>query len=183
MKYSLTLWFTALSCLGLLRAAESPAPAAKPDPLAPLRLLVGQWEGDSTGTPGVGKTQREYRFVLRGRYLELKNTSVYPPKEAGKSSETHEDVGLFSFDKAAKKIRFRQFHVEGFVCHYVEESISEDGRTLVFTAAAIENIAPGWCGRETYRLVGEDQLVETFELAEPGKDFTLYSEARLKRKK
>jgi hypothetical protein len=35
--------------------------------------------------------------------------------------------------------------------------------------------------RETYRFGGPDELVEVFELAEPGKEFTTYSETRLKR--
>lgn len=51
----------------------------------------------------------------------------------------------------------------------------------MFTSEAIENITPGWRARETYRFVGPDELVEVFELAEPGKDFTTYSETRLER--
>jgi hypothetical protein len=50
-------------------------------------------------------------------------------------------------------------------------------------ASAIEIIAPGWRARETNQLVGEDELVEVFALAAPGKDFEVYSETRLKRKK
>lgn len=184
MKPHSTLLVLLITCIGSLRAAApASSPAARPDPLAPLRLFVGQWEGPSSGQPGIGKTQRGYRPILRGRYVELKSTSVYPPKDSGKGPETHEEVGLFSYDKAAKKIVLRQFHVEGFVNHYVCESISDDGRTLVFVTTAIENIPAGWRGRETYRFVGEDELEETFELAEPGKDFTPYSTARLKRKK
>ncbi len=184
MKLPLAPLFLFVACLGLLRAADAPtATAPQPDPLAPLRIFAGRWEGESRGQPGTGQTQRAYRFVLRGRYLEVKNTSVYPPKHAGQEPETHEDVGLFSYDKAAKQIALRQFHVEGFVNHYVCESISEDGRTFVFVTTAIENIAPGWRGRETYRFASDDELVETFELAPPGKDFAPYSEARLTRKK
>jgi hypothetical protein len=75
----------------------------------------------------------------------------------------------------------RQFHVEGFVNQYVHESTSEDGKTILFVTEAIENIPPGWRARETYILSGPDELVERFELAEPGKDFELYSETRLRR--
>jgi len=88
-----------------------------------------------------------------------------------------------SYDKAAKKLVLRQFHVEGFVNHYVIESVSEDGRTIVFVTAAIENIAPGFRGRETYRIVNDNEFVETFALAEPGKDFATYSETHFRRKK
>lgn len=62
-------------------------------------------------------------------------------------------------------------------------SISSDGKTIVFTSESIENIPAGWRSRETYKIIGADGFVEVFELAGPGKDFEVYSEARLLRKK
>ena len=50
----------------------------------------------------------------------------------------------------------------------------------MFTTEAIENIPPGWRARETY-VIGADRLEEIFELAEPGKDFAVYSRNRLTR--
>jgi hypothetical protein len=90
----------------------------------------------------------------------------------------HEDRGFISYDAGRKVFVFRQFHREGFVNTY---AAPPDGRPLVFTSEAIENIPPGWRARETYRFEGAD-LVEVFELAEPGQDFAVYSEARLQRK-
>ncbi|MBI2924128.1 MAG: hypothetical protein HYY24_00290 [Verrucomicrobia bacterium] len=55
-------------------------------------------------------------------------------------------------------------------------------RTLVFVSEAIENIAPGWRARETCKRASDDEFVETFELAAPGKEFEMFSESRLKRK-
>lgn len=165
-----------------LRAAEA-AKAAKPDVWAPFRVFIGEWEGESRGDPGVGVSTRTYAFALGNRFIRVSNTSVYPPQEKNPKGETHEDAGFVSFDRGAKKFVFRQFHTEGFVNHYVQESVSEDGRTLVFVTTAIENIPPGWRGRETYRVLGDDEFTETFELAEPGKDFAVYSEARFKRKR
>ena len=72
-----------------------------------------------------------------------------------------------SYDQAAKKLVLRQFHVECFVNHYVLESVSEDGRTIVFVTAAIEHIAPGFRCRENYRIVNDSEFVETFALADP----------------
>lgn len=54
---------------------------------------------------------------------------------------------------------------------------------MVFVSEGIENIPAGWRARETYRILGADEFTETFELAEPGKDFALYSENHFKRKK
>lgn len=163
------------------RGAETP-PAAKPDPWAPLRVLIGQWEGESNGEPGTGKAVRTYAFTLNHRFIHVSNTSVYPAQAKNPKGETHEDVGFISYDKAAKKLVLRQFHVEGFVNHYVFENISADGQALVFVTAAIENLAPGWRGRETYRIVSNDEFIETFALAAPGKDFATYSETHFRRK-
>jgi len=75
----------------------------------------------------------------------------------------------------------RQFHVEGFVVHYVMQSATPT--MMVFVSEAIENIPAGFRARQTYRLVSPDEFEETFEMAEPGKDFTLYSQTKLRRVK
>ena len=95
----------------------------------------------------------------------------------------HEDFGMYSYDRALKKIVLRQFHGEGFVNEYTLESVSADGKVLEFITVRIENIAPGWRAREAYRIVSADQVVETFSLAPPGKEFAVYSETHLKRVK
>jgi hypothetical protein len=153
------------------------------DPLKPLRLFIGKWEGDSQGQPGVGKMEREYAFVLRNRFVQVSNKAMYPPQEKTPKGETHEDLGFFGYDRGLKKLILRQFHVEGFVIQYSLESISEDGRSFVFTSTAIENISPGWVARETYRFLSNDEFIETFALAGPGKDFATYSETRFRRKR
>jgi hypothetical protein len=68
------------------------------------------------------------------------------------------------------------------VVQYSLSSISDDGRTFVFTSTAIENISPGWIARETYRFLSNDEFMETFALAGPGKEFETYSETRFRRK-
>lgn len=54
---------------------------------------------------------------------------------------------------------------------------------MVFVSAAIENIAKGFRARETYLLKSENEIEEIFELAEPDKDFEVYSKVKLVRKK
>lgn len=61
----------------LASSAAEPSPAAKPDVWTPWRFFVGQWEGDSKGQPGVGKSERSYAWVLNNRYM-VSNKSVYP---------------------------------------------------------------------------------------------------------
>ncbi len=155
--------------------------AQQPDPLAPLRPFEGRWEGAATGSPGKGVSTREYRFEMNGRFLFARNKSVYEPKKPEAKPEVHEDHGIFSYDRALKKIVLRQFHVEGFVNEYQLSSMSDDGKTLEFTTVRIENIPPGWRARESYRIVSPTEIIETFSLAAPGKDFETYSETRLRR--
>jgi hypothetical protein len=63
---------------------------------------------------------------------------------------------------------------------YVQDPNVKPG-TIVFTSEAIENIPAGYRARETYLLHGPDEFEEVFEMAEPGKDFEVYSRTRLKR--
>ena len=176
---SIVLLGATLALLG----AESPQPSAKPDPWIPLRSFIGQWEGESQGEPGKGKATRTYAFALNNRFILETNKSVYLPQEKNPKGETHEHLSFFSYDKAAKKFMLRQFHIEGFVCQYAIESMSEDGRTVVFVSGPMENFMPGWRGRETYRFLNDNEFIETFALSGPGKEFATYSETHFRRKK
>ena len=165
---------------------QQSAPSKPPDqsdPFKPVRQLLGNWEGHSEGKPGVGKMEREYTFVLKERFLRVSNNATYPPQQKNPKGETHEDLGFIGYDRAQKKLVFRQFHVEGFVVQYSLESVSEDGHSFVFTSSAIENIPSGWRARETYRFLNNDEFIETFALAGPGKEFDTYSETRFRRKR
>ena len=147
-----------------------------------LNFFVGTWEGTGSGQPGNSTIHREYRFVLNGKFLQVRNKSTYDPQPKNPKGEVHEDWGMISFDKGRKQFVFRQFHVEGFVNQYVMTSATTDAKTTVFTSENIENIPSGWRARETYRIISANEFVEVFELAEPGKDFAIYSEGRFKRK-
>ncbi len=149
----------------------------------PLNFFVGSWEGAGKGKSGNSKIEREYQYVLKGKFLQSRNKSVYPPQKANPKGEVHEDWGLFSYDRSRGQFVLRQFHVEGFVTHYASDREPPDDRTLRFVSESIENIGAGWRARETYKIVNANEFIETFELAAPGKEFEVYSESHLKRKK
>jgi hypothetical protein len=150
------------------------------DTLDPVARLVGRWTGTSEGQPGKGQVERQYERVLGSKFIQVRNRSTYPPQEKNPKGETHEDIGFFSFDKARKRVVFRQFHVEGFVNQYALDPSSTVDR-VVFASESIENIPAGFRARETYVFWGSDQLEEIFEIAEPSKDFEVYSRSRLTR--
>lgn len=140
----------------------------------PLRKLEGKWIGTGRGEPGDSTVTRSYEFVLQGRFLQIRSQSIYPPQEKNPKGEVHEELGMFSYDKQRKLFILRQFHVEGFVNQYAQQANPTDGNEITFQSEAIENIAPGWQARESYRF-GDGEFWETFELAAPGGDFQIYS--------
>src|SRR6186997_1509857 len=170
--------FAILLTIAFLGAqASAQQVASKPDRFAPLRFLAGTWRGDQTGQPGRGSAERTYQFILDDRLLQDTNTSTYPPREKSKNGEVHHHLSMISYDTARKLFVFRQFHTEGFVNTYVQQP-STDDEAIVFVSEAIENIPAGYRARETYTILSRDEFTERFEIAAPGKDFELYSEAR-----
>jgi len=166
----------------LLLPAVTKAQLSKQDSLwLPLKSFIGKWTGESEGQPGKGKYARSYELVLNKKFIEVKNKSMYPPSANNSKGEVHEDHGFISYDRSRKTFVLRQFHIEGFVNQYKMESISPDGKILVFISASIENIPAGFRAKETYQILSNDEFTETFEMAEPGKEFEVYSKAVLKR--
>lgn len=150
---------------------------------APFKKFSGNWEGTSEGQPGNGKYERSYQSIFNKTFVEVKNKSTYPPTEKNPKGEVHEDVGYISYDKGRKTFVLRQFHTEGFVNQYKIDSISPDGKTIVFISESIENIPTGWKAKETYQFINDNEFTETFELAEPNGKFEVYSKATLERVK
>ena len=168
----------------VLTCAYAPAAfsqtAAKPEPLAPLARFVGSWAGAATGEPGEGTVARTYEWAVQGRYLRESNVSRYAAKQADKPGEVHEHLSMFSYDRARKTLVLRQFHAEGFVNTYRQASAPGE-LPMVFESEAFENLSSSWRARESYEFVSDDEFIETFELAEPGKPYQVYSRNRLKR--
>lgn len=148
-----------------------------------LKPFVGDWKGEGGGQPGKGIYERSYQLILNKRFIEIRNKSTYEPTTQHPNGEVHEDIGYFSYDNSRKTFMLRQFHVESFVIQYRIDSISPDKKTIVFISEAIENIPSGYRAKETYRFITDDEIEETFEIAEPNKEFAVYSKVKLVRQK
>jgi hypothetical protein len=171
------LVFTGVATLAPPALAQA---EARPDPLAPLARFIGSWTGTANGESGEGTVTRTYSLTMQGRYLHEENVSRYPAKDANKAAEVHEHMSMFSYDKARKVIVLRQFHIEGFVNTY--RLVSAPGEfPMVFESEAFENFSNAWKARESYEFSSNDEFVETFELAPPGKPYQVYSRNRLTR--
>jgi hypothetical protein len=174
---------SALTLLLLLSGtpASSEPPKAPTDPFQDVRFLVGRWIGTSEGQAGQGSVTRTYEPVLNERFLHERNRSEYPAQPSNPKGEVHEHWSVFSHDKVRQTVVLRQFHVEGFVSTYRLMPRKDATASLVFESEQIENLSAGWRARETYDVVSPDEFVETFEVAEPGQAYEVYSRTRLRR--
>lgn len=114
-----------------------------------MRFFLGSWTGVGHGQPGTSTVEREYQFVLRDRFIEVRNASTYLPQEKNPKGEVHEDHGFICWDRTRRRFMLRQFHAEGFVNHYITDSLAASGDSIVFTTETIENIPAGYRARET----------------------------------
>jgi len=173
---------TALLLLSLALGVSAAAPAPpSPDPWEPVRFLEGELTGESQGESGIGTVHRSYQFILSHRFLHERNVSAYAPKQPNTPGELHEHWSLLSFDKQRKRLVLRQFHQEGFVNQYVFDAGQSTARKLVFVSESFENLDSRWRARETYEVISPDEFTETFEIAEPDKEFAVYSKTSLRR--
>ena len=147
----------------------------------PLEYFVGKWDGHESGLAGIGKGDRSYQFIMGGQYLLMKNISRFEPQEKNPKGETHEDWTIYSFDRARKKFIIRQFNIEGFVNRFVLDSLVNKEKTFVFTTESSENAPSRLRARLSYYIQNKDEFRETFEIAMPGKDFSVYMENLWKR--
>jgi hypothetical protein len=135
-----------------------------------FNYFIGSWLGPAVGQWGTGKCDNQFQFLLNGKYLEIRHRVITPPQEKMPKGEVHQDIGLMSYDKARGKFILRQFHGEGFVNQYIL-TVSPDNKSLIWETEAIENVDTGWRAKQTWKIVGPDEMVETFELAPPSKPY------------
>jgi enterochelin esterase family protein len=176
MKRLLPLLASLLSVAAMAQDASG-----KPDPFVAVRFMLGDWTGEAQGEPGSGIVERRYALVLADRFIEENNTSTYEAR-AGKKPEVHQHRSYLSYDKPNQRLMLRQFHEESFVILYRLNSSASSASKLVFDSVSFENFSNSWKARETYEIISPDEFVEIFELAEPGKEFKVYSRNHFKRK-
>jgi len=174
----------ALIIASALSLAAAPPQQAAPaqDVWKEFRVFLGRWQGQGEGQGGVSKGQQEWALALRDRYIEVSNLTVFDPQEKNPKGERHEDRGFISYDQGRKAYVFRQFHVEGFVNQYVCSTPCPAGKVFTFVSESIENLPAGFKARLTYEVLSNNEFRQTFDLAEPGKDFTCYSQGVMKKR-
>ena len=170
MKF-LSLRFISIIALALsLTTPANPEEPEAADPWAPVRILLGEWQGVGAGFGGESRVRHTYEFILQDTFVHSTTVSEFQPREDGTQGEHHEDWGFFSFDSDRGKIIFRQYLSEGFVNTYILEDPKPNSGMLVFTSESTEG-AGGMAARLTFSIEDDDAYRLVLELASPGKDF------------
>jgi len=147
----------------------------------PFNWMIGRWEGKGTGKFGDSSVEREYEYLMGGTFIIGKNNSFYEKQEKNPKGEIHNHWDIFSYDKIRKKYVLRQFHAEDITNTFIMDSTDTTGGAFVFVSEAIENFKPGWGAKEAYKIINNNEFVEIFYLAPPGKDYTEYIRTTFKR--
>jgi hypothetical protein len=117
-------------CVGAQDTPETP------DPLAPLQVLEGVWQGEGHGFGQTSRVTHEWRRVLGGKFLRLTTKSVATSDDGTES--IHEDVGYVSWSEGEHILRFRQFLSEGFVNTFRIEEVESPAAGFNFEPESTE---------------------------------------------
>jgi len=158
--------FLILAIIGSL-GAQAPTPPA--DPLAPVRFLVGEWQGDGDGRPGQSSGAATFSFELQGKILVRRSHADYPAAN-GRPASHHEDLMTLFVESGQLNALF--LDNEGHVIRYLVTSVPEG---VTFTSEP----GQGPRFRLTYLRKSETLATLRFEIAPPGKPeaFSTYLEA------
>jgi hypothetical protein len=154
----------------------------------PLEFLVGKWTGAGGGGPGQGGGAFSFTPDLQNTVLVRKSFAEYPPAN-GKPAFRHDDLMIVYRDQASHEFRAIYFDSEAHTIEYSVKALLEKPGAggVVFESApgqaapSVAQAAPRY--RMTYTSTGAAAASFKFEIAPPGKDFTAYIEASLRREK
>ncbi len=167
----------------LLPALFSAQTDQKKDVWQSLKVLEGIWEGQGDGMSGISQVTQEYKFILKGKFLQMKTSSIFEPQEKNPRGEHHEDMAVFSYDQNRKKFILRSFYIEGFVIQYLLDDMGEEEKTLTFVSENVENGPPGTKARLVFKFTKDDEMEQSFFVAFSGSEFSCFVVNNLKRKK
>jgi hypothetical protein len=159
----------------LMAQAQTETGSQKSDPLALFAdYFLGTWDSDQEACVGMGAGTRIYRMILKDRYIHVNNEAYFPSDDPDKAGDLHKDWGIISYSGG---IHIREFNSEGFIIHYVQDSVASSADSLVFYSSEIENGPPGLQARLTIARPRNQEgktFTEHFEMAFSGKEFKTY---------
>ncbi len=153
---------------------------AQDHPLHKFENLIGTWEGTGEGFGAATSViQAEYSWLMNKQYIQLKHRSEFGPTTQNPKGETHEDLGIISYDSGREKIVCRQYHNEGFYNEYILVDSLSTEKMLVFDTEKIENFVPGGRARLTFHIKSDSEIETVFEVGFPGKEMACFGKNKL----
>jgi hypothetical protein len=165
----------------LLALFAGPSPAPAPRGMEEVAWLIGDWHGTGEGDPGTSTSERHIEPFLNGRYLRANGRSVYEKQPRNPKGDIHEELNVWSYDRARQSIVLRQFDTLGFVSTYVVDKSASSADRWVLVGESLENVPKGWTARYLYTRLGADEYEEVLELDMDGKGFKAYVTNRFRR--
>jgi len=147
---------------GLLLTGSLLTGDGETDRFAPIRFLIGSWQGTGEGIGGKSTVTHTFEETLQGNFIRWRTRAVFAAEDDKSAPEIHEDIGFFSYDPARDEILLRQFLSEGVVNTYVVTA-EKDGR-LVMTTRHSEG-SGNMRARLTLERVEDGKYETTLELA------------------
>lgn len=74
MRRALSFLIMILAFLPIVPALTVAQSNKQEDVWSPLRFFIGSWIGTGKGQPGISQLQREYQFILNGKFIQARHT-------------------------------------------------------------------------------------------------------------
>jgi len=167
-----------IQLIALLTVAvcQSPDPRVEvrgSDPWDDVRMLVGHWKGEVEGWFMQAEVERNWEFVLGGKFLQGHSRSVH-------GHQVDEELDMLSWDKVRRCFVLRRFSSSGYVLQFAGK-VRQNGR-LELETEAWENGRPyPLRAKIAFAFVSEDELEVTFYMALKNQELVVYSVMKLAR--
>jgi hypothetical protein len=171
----------ALACL-IGTAIPVQAQAAPSDPWAPVRFLVGEWQGAISGDQGTGTATRRYRFILSSQFLQERNMASFPPQALHPDGTVASHASFLGYDTARKVLVFRLFREDRYNGTYAFSAAGSTPTRLVFESVQLDNAPASAKAREILEVVSPTEHVEILETTEGDKPLSVHSRILFKRR-
>ncbi len=146
----------------------------------PMAWLEGEWQGYGEFPDRTNYARIVYSYDLAGIYLVERTVALFPPPEPTTDYEIHQDFTVYYRNSTTGGFTAKSFFIEAYVVSSTVE-VLEDGSVIVVESTDVENGPPGMRSRTTISREGDDAFALTFEIAMPGKDYSLYEEMTMRR--
>jgi hypothetical protein len=146
----------------LLLSAVHVTQGEEPDPLAPLRFLLGEWQAIDGSSSSNAAGRYTFSETLHGRLISRTSWAEYPARN-GRPASRHDDF-MTIYVEADSMLKADYYDNEGHIIRYAVHVLAD--RNVEFVSLS-NGTSPQY--RLSYSLKHDGVLTGRFEIAPPGK--------------